>query len=97
MSQVQQFASGQTILISGFTGFLGKLLLTKLLTSCPDVDKIYVFLRKASYPSIETRLNETLKSKVSGKPMMSIMDQGPGFSYNLLPYCLIDKQVYGTH
>jgi fatty acyl-CoA reductase len=32
-------------LLTGCTGFLGKVILEKLLRSCPDVKKIYIMVR----------------------------------------------------
>ena len=36
---------GKTILITGCTGFLAKVILEKILRSCPDVGKIYLMVR----------------------------------------------------
>jgi fatty acyl-CoA reductase len=45
MAGVIQFFEGQNILVTGATGFLGKVLLEKLLRSCPDVGNIFVLVR----------------------------------------------------
>jgi len=42
---VKQFYKGKTILITGCTGFLAKVILEKILRSCPDVGKIYLMVR----------------------------------------------------
>ena len=42
---VKEFYKGKTILITGCTGFLAKVILEKILRSCPDVDKIYLMVR----------------------------------------------------
>ena len=65
MSLVQQFVSERSVLVTGFTGFLGKLLVTKILTSCPDVHTVYVLMRKGTYPSVQDRLAHVVDSKVS--------------------------------
>jgi len=64
MSQIQQFFAGRSIFITGFTGFLGKLVVSKILTSCPDIEFIYILIRKKSYHDVHDRLTRILESKV---------------------------------
>ena len=45
MAGVIQFYEGQNIFVTGASGFLGKVLLEKLLRSSPDVGNIYVLVR----------------------------------------------------
>jgi thioester reductase-like protein len=45
MAGVIEFFEGQNIFVTGATGFLGKVLLEKLLRSCPDVGNIFVLVR----------------------------------------------------
>ena len=42
---VKEFYRGKNILITGCTGFLGKIMLEKLLRTCTDVGKIFVMVR----------------------------------------------------
>jgi thioester reductase-like protein len=53
MAGVIQFYEGQNIFVTGATGFLGKVLLEKLLRACPDVGNIFVLVRpkKGKEPS----------------------------------------------
>jgi len=46
VSTLQQFYAGLVIFITGVSGFLGKLLLLKLLQLCPDIGGIIMCLRK---------------------------------------------------
>lgn len=65
ISQISEFYSETSIFITGATGFLGKLLLEKLLRSCCDVKCIYLLLRPKKGKSIEKRFQELWKSVVS--------------------------------
>ena len=54
MAGVVKFFEGQNIFVTGGSGFLGKVLLEKLLRACPDVGNIFVLVRpKKGKDSIE--------------------------------------------
>ncbi|XP_063930172.1 fatty acyl-CoA reductase wat-like [Zophobas morio] len=57
-SQIAQFFKNQTIFITGGTGFLGKLLIEKLLRTCWDLKKIYVLMRSKSGKTPQQRFDE---------------------------------------
>ena len=44
-SSVVDFFRGKSVLVTGATGFVGKVLLEKLLRSCPEVGTIYLLMR----------------------------------------------------
>ncbi|CAK9798432.1 Putative fatty acyl-CoA reductase CG5065 [Anthophora plagiata] len=44
-SEIIEFFAHTNILITGGTGFLGKLLVEKLLRSCPNIEKLYITVR----------------------------------------------------
>ena len=56
----------KSVLITGATGFVGKVILEKLLRSVPTIDKIYLLIRgNALYPSAYKRfLNEVATSSI---------------------------------
>lgn len=62
-SNVINFYKNKKILITGGSGFLGKVVIWKLLETCPDIAKIYVLLRSKNNISAEKRLIHLLKGK----------------------------------
>ncbi|XP_022120956.1 putative fatty acyl-CoA reductase CG5065 [Pieris rapae] len=53
---IGEYYKGKTIFITGGSGFMGKVLLEKLLYSCSDLDRIYVLLRSKKGVKPEDRL-----------------------------------------
>lgn len=53
---IPEFYAGQEIFVTGGSGFMGKVLIEKLLRSCPDIKAIFVLLRPKKGKSIEERL-----------------------------------------
>lgn len=64
-SKVIEFYQDSVVLITGASGFLGKVLLEKLLR-CLEARKIYVLIRRKRDYSAQMRLEQILKSMVSG-------------------------------
>lgn len=62
-SKIQQFYNDKNVFITGATGFVGKLLVEKLLRST-DVAKIFVLIRTKKGKNINTRLDETFNDVV---------------------------------
>ncbi|XP_039308147.1 fatty acyl-CoA reductase 1-like [Solenopsis invicta] len=57
-SEIPQFFARSNILITGGSGFLGILLIEKLLRCCPDIGKMYLFMRTKKDKSPERRLKD---------------------------------------
>lgn len=64
MSPLEAFYSNSTVLISGGNGFLGKVLIEKLLR-CFDIAKIYLLMRAKNGEDVEERMENFLKEAVS--------------------------------
>ncbi|XP_065219728.1 fatty acyl-CoA reductase wat-like [Planococcus citri] len=64
MSDVENFYAGKTIFITGVTGFLGQVLLSKLLCSCPDFRCIYILIREKKGKLIHERFKEIFDSSI---------------------------------
>ena len=61
---ISSFYCGKCILVSGGTGFVGKVLIEKLLWSCRSIKTIYVLVRCKRGISIEQRYSEFIESYV---------------------------------
>lgn len=72
---MQEFYAGQTVFLTGATGFLGKLLMEKLLRSC-DVKKIYILMRMKKGKSETERFAEIFE-QLCFKPLR---EQNPNFA-----------------
>lgn len=60
-SKIASFYRNRSVLITGASGFIGKVLTEKLIRSCPEVDKIYVLIRPKWNKQPSERLEEILK------------------------------------
>lgn len=62
-SQVVEFYRNKNVLITGASGFLGKVLLWKLVDSCTEIGTIFILLRSKNNVSAEKRALQILKTK----------------------------------
>ncbi|XP_034478610.1 putative fatty acyl-CoA reductase CG5065 isoform X3 [Drosophila innubila] len=61
LSPVQEFYKDKTVFITGASGFMGKVLLEKLLYSCHSLKEVIIICRPKRGKSPETRLDEMFK------------------------------------
>ncbi|KAL3272791.1 hypothetical protein HHI36_014251 [Cryptolaemus montrouzieri] len=60
-SQVVEFYRDKSVLITGGLGFIGKLIIEKLLRSCRDLKKIYLPVRAKGQKNVTTRVQEAFE------------------------------------
>lgn len=65
MVTIPEYYTGKNVLITGATGFMGKVLLEKLLRSCPGVRAAYVLVRPKAGQSPKTRVADMINCRVS--------------------------------
>lgn len=67
MSQggIREFFKNKTIFITGGSGFMGKVLIEKLLYSCPEVKEIFLLMRPKRGKTGEQRVQEFAQIPVS--------------------------------
>ncbi|XP_049768063.1 putative fatty acyl-CoA reductase CG5065 [Schistocerca cancellata] len=63
-SEVADFYDGASILLTGATGFIGTLILEKLLRSCPGVSTVYVLIRDKKGVPLQERLRSHLEKLI---------------------------------
>ena len=66
---VLSFYSGKNVFLTGATGFMGKVLLQKLLRTCPDIGNVYTLIRPKKGRRTEERAQALFNQPVSPKMM----------------------------
>ncbi|XP_077518786.1 putative fatty acyl-CoA reductase CG5065 isoform X1 [Amblyomma americanum] len=63
-SEIADFFAGRSVFLTGITGFLGKVVIEKLLRSCPDIGNVYVLVREKKGLKGKDRLNQITSEKL---------------------------------
>ncbi|CAD0206947.1 unnamed protein product [Chrysodeixis includens] len=61
---ISEYYAGKTLFITGATGFMGKVLIEKLLWSCPDIKKMFLLMRPKKGQSGKERLDSLLNFRM---------------------------------
>jgi fatty acyl-CoA reductase len=59
---IRQHLRGKTVLLTGGTGFLGKVIVERLLSAAPEIERIYLLIRTACEPASARFENEVVSS-----------------------------------
>lgn len=65
LTPIQKFYDNCNIFITGGTGFLGKMLINKLLTACSSIDTIYLLVRNKKGKDVHSRVEDIFDDPVS--------------------------------
>ena len=80
---IHDFYAKKTIFITGATGFLGKIVIEKLLRDCPLVKKLFLLTRSRRGVNPQQRIDNILDSGVSRA----------GYSYSCFTKLLVDAMI----
>ncbi|KAJ8706354.1 hypothetical protein PYW08_010980 [Mythimna loreyi] len=80
LTEIQKFYNGKNVLITGATGFLGKILVEKLLRCCPGVENLYLLVRQKRGKDIYTRMEEIFDDPVFSR----LKDEVPKFRHKVV-------------
>lgn len=64
-SKIVEFYEGRSVFITGATGFMGKVLVEKLLRCCPGVSNLYLLMRPSKGKDVSCRLQEFIDNQVT--------------------------------
>ncbi|XP_052218054.1 fatty acyl-CoA reductase 1-like isoform X2 [Dreissena polymorpha] len=81
LPSVAEFYRDKNVFITGGTGFIGKVLIEKLLRSCPDIGKLFILVRPKRSQDIQQRMEELANSPVYEK----VKKEQPNFKDKFIP------------
>lgn len=85
---IPDWFAGKCILVSGATGFMGKVLVEKLLRDCPLVERLYLLVRRKRGVEPEHRRDEYINHMVSGERCtFPCTRKGEGCSHRIYHIC----------
>lgn len=61
---IQEFFRDGVVMLTGGTGFMGKVLLEKLLRTCPHIKRIYLLIRTKKGKTADERLDDIFEDRV---------------------------------
>uniref|UniRef100_A0A3B1KCP1 Fatty acyl-CoA reductase n=1 Tax=Astyanax mexicanus TaxID=7994 RepID=A0A3B1KCP1_ASTMX len=81
MACISEWYAGKNVLITGATGFMGKVLVEKLLRSCPEVKALYLLVRPKAGQSMQERVQDMLMCKLFDR----VREDDPEFHQKIIP------------
>ncbi|GIY56141.1 charged multivesicular body protein 1a [Caerostris darwini] len=67
LTPIQKFFFGRSVFITGATGFVGKVLVEKLLRCCPGIGMLYLLMRPKRKRTAEERLDKLFQAELFSK------------------------------
>ncbi|KAL6446627.1 hypothetical protein ACFW04_001252 [Cataglyphis niger] len=77
---IPTFYAGQSIFLTGATGFLGKVLIEKILRCCPNIGEIFILMRPKKGLSLNERLEKMLNLPLYDK----LLEEQPSNIRNII-------------
>ncbi|KAK1118141.1 hypothetical protein K0M31_008560 [Melipona bicolor] len=91
-SQIQKFYAGKHILLTGCTGYLGTIILEKILRTCAEISKLYILVREKRNVAIEDRMKKLFENEVFDR----LRESNPNYMEKLvLIYGDLEKEDLG--
>ncbi|XP_059181554.1 fatty acyl-CoA reductase 1 isoform X1 [Centropristis striata] len=81
MASIPEYYAGKNVLITGATGFMGKVLVEKLLRSCPEVRALYLLVRPKAGQSMQQRVSDMMTCKLFDR----VREDNPDFHQKIIP------------
>ncbi|KAG5875121.1 hypothetical protein JTB14_002239 [Gonioctena quinquepunctata] len=81
IKNIPEFFKGKNIFVTGGSGYIGKVLIEKLLRSCPDLENIYVLIRPKRNKSIQERIESLTNVPLFDK----LKSQNDAFQKKIIP------------
>ena len=78
---IPEYYTDKNVFITGATGFIGKVLIEKILRSCPNVGNLYILVRPKKAQDCYQRIQEMTQSSVFDK----VRADNPNFYKKLIP------------
>lgn len=72
---IQEFYRGTSILVTGGTGFLGSVLIEKIMRTCPHFDKMYLIIRPKKGKDQKQRLKELFDNEIFARVNPKIFEK----------------------
>jgi fatty acyl-CoA reductase len=85
-NSIVDYYKNKSVFLTGSTGFLGKLLIEKLLSTCSEIKTIYCLIREKNGVSPEQRLNEIISCKVSRVSSSHVLATHLAVSQNMISF-----------
>ncbi|KAG5672196.1 hypothetical protein PVAND_002346 [Polypedilum vanderplanki] len=83
---ISEFYSNKCVFITGGTGFIGKIIVEKLLRSCPEVDTIYLLARQKKNKKASERIQE-----ITNSPLFDVVRKNNSEAFQKI--CLMEGDI----